>query len=473
MIDPAEAARKKRRHRNERIVAALIVLVAATLTVAAVLWHRRQREEAFRDTRYIPRPDTITPEVLLLQEYVRIDTSTPQGVAAGARWLAAQLARSGVQAELIESTEGRLNVYARIKGKTPGGGLLLFHHIDVVPAGSGWKKPPFAAEIELNQLHGRGALDMKGIGLTHLLAFGKIAQSGRVPEHDLVFLATAEEEQGSRHGMQWLLRHRPDVIAGIQYGLTEGGLTEVMTEKMTYFGIEVGGKQLVEMTLVADDEASLSKARFLLQRYVVRREPDRVLPEVRRHFRDIAPSRTTYSSYLADIDRTIAEGNFWRLPYSYREKVVDSMWLDAPRREETWKMFVRMMNLPDTDPDAKIEWLRGQVAKYGVTIGEIHVKQGPVPTSASETPLFRLTAAEARRRYGVDAGVQFGYRSLSDSRYLRPLGISSYGVSPFPVDYFQSLSIHGKDERIRLDWFGQGVEFMQAVVEAWAYTPAQ
>ncbi len=473
MMDPAEAARKKRRHRNERIVATLIVLVAAALTVAAVLWHRREREETFRDTRYIPKREVITPEILLLQEYVRIDTSTPQGVAAGARWIAAQLAKSGVQAELIESTEGRLNVYARIKGKKSGGGLLLFNHIDVVPAGDGWKKPPFSGEIELNQLHGRGALDMKGIAVTQMLAFSRIAKSRRAPEHDLVFLATAEEEQGSAHGLRWLLEHRPDVIEGIQYGITEGGLTEVMTEKMTYFGIEVGGKQLVELTLVANDEQALRQARFLLQRYVVRREYDRILPEVRRHFRDIAPTRTSFAPYLADIDRTIAEGNFWRLPYSYREMVVDSLWLGAPRHEETWKMFVRMVNLPDTDPETKIEWLRSQVAKYGVSIGGVHLKQGPVPTSTSDTPLFRLAATEARRRYGVDAGVQFGYRSLSDSRYLRPRGIICYGISPFPVDYFQSLSIHGKDERIRLDWFGQGLEYMAAVVEAWAYTPVQ
>ncbi len=469
MMDPAEAARKKRRHRNERIVAALIVLATAGLTAAAVYWHRSQEDAVLRDASYIPKVAVITPEIELLREYVRIDTTTPQGVGEGARWLTAQLARFGVRAELIESTDGRLNVYARIKGREAGGGLLLFNHIDVVPPGDGWRKPPFSAEIELNQMYGRGTLDMKGVALTQLLAFGAVARSGRVPEQDLVFLATAEEEQGSRNGLRWLLEHRPDIIEGIQYGITEGGLTEVMTEKMTYFGIEVGGKQLVELTLAAGDEESLRQARFVLQRYVVRREPDRVLPEVRQHFRDIAPTRVSAGPYLADIDRTIAQGDYWRLPYSYREFVSDSLWLKAPAKgDRDWRMFVRMVNLPDADPDARIEWLRGQVAKFGVTIAEVHEKQGPVPMSSSDTPLFRILAAEARRRYGVDAGVQILFRSQSDSRFLRPLGITCYGVSPFAVDYFQSLSIHGRDERIRLDWFGQGVEYMNRVVQAWA-----
>ena len=246
-----------------------------------------------------------------------------------------------------------------------------------------------------------------------------------------------------------------------------------MTEKMTYFGIEVGSKQIVELHLVANDEESLRNARFALQRYVVRREPDRVLPEVRKYFRDVARSRIRFGSYLADIDRTIASGDFWQLPYSYRELVSDSLWISAPSRGKRWTMFVRMVNLPDTDPDARIEWLRGQVARFGVEVGPVQVKQGPVPTSTSDTPLFRIAAAEARRRYAVDAGVQILFRSLSDCRFLRPRGIICYGISPFPVDYFQSLSIHGRDERIRLDWFGQGVEYMTRVVEAWAFPTAQ
>lgn len=472
MIDSDEAARKKRRHRNERIIAAVIVLAAAGATIVAVLMHKRERDAIHSDVRYIPKIPKITPEILMLREYVRIDTSTPQGVAAGARWIAAELAKRGVRAELIESTEGRLNVYARIKGRNPGGGLLLFNHIDVVSPGTGWKKPPFAGEIEINQMYGRGVIDMKAMAITEILAFAEVARSGP-PEHDLVFLATAEEEQGSRNGLLWLLEHRPDVIDGVAYGITEGGLTEMMTEKMTFFGIEVGGKQAVELQFEADEEEPLLQARFRLQRSMVRRHPDRVIPEVRRYFKDIAATRVSFGPYLADIDRTIANGDFWRLPYSYREFTCDTIWVTAPFRSgAAWIMTARLINLPDTDPDARIAWARGEVAEYGVKV-KVLDKQGPVPLSNSDTPLFRILAAEARRRYGVDAGVQVLFKSASDSRFLRTRGITSYGVSPFPVDYFQSLTIHGRDERIRLDWFMEGVEYMKVVVRQWALPGAR
>jgi acetylornithine deacetylase/succinyl-diaminopimelate desuccinylase-like protein len=64
--------------------------------------------------------------------------------------------------------------------------------------------------------------------------------------------------------------------------------------------------------------------------------------------------------------------------------------------------------------------------------------------------------------------LQILYRSSTDARFLRPLGIVCYGVSPYPVDFFQSISIHGPNERIRVDYFLDGIEYMRTVVGAWA-----
>lgn len=469
MIDPAEAARKKRRHRNERIVAAIVVLIAAALTVTAVLHARRATEEALRDRGYIPKPEVITPEIEMLREYVRIDTTGAKGIAEGARWIAAELQKRGVKPEIIESTPGHLNVYARIKGRQPGGALLLFNHIDVVAPGDGWSQPPFEGKIVFNELYGRGALDMKALAICQLLAFAKVANSGRQPEHDLVFLATAEEERGSTNGMLWLLEHRPDVIEGVEVGITEGGLAETMNEKMVYFGIEIGGKTLTNIILDAPDAEPLRQARFRLQRYIIRREHDRIGPGIREYFRDLAPTRLHFGQYLRDIDHTIARGEFWRLPESYREFLQDTMHVTAPYRDgEKWSMRVAMLNLPDTQPDERIEWLRTTVEPFGVRVGQVASKQGPIPLASADTRPFRLLAGQAQRQYGVHAGRQVLYQAMTDCRFLRLRGITCYGISPYPVNIFQAKSIHRTNERIRLDWFRQGIEYVDAFVRTWA-----
>src|SRR6185436_1608437 len=216
-------------HRNERIAASILILILLIVAAAIIRWNKAEERALRSDLRYIPKKAVITPEILLLRDYVRIDTSNAAGVSKGARWLAELLEKNGIRPELIESAPGRLNVYARIRGKQRGGGLLLLNHIDVAPANAAeWKHPPFGGDIDRNQLWGRGALDMKSIALCQLLALAKIQSSGRIPEHDIAFLASGEEEQGSDQGVKWLLAQRPDLFEGIAYAVTEGGITEVV-----------------------------------------------------------------------------------------------------------------------------------------------------------------------------------------------------------------------------------------------------
>lgn len=464
MTDSPDAARR-RRHRNERIVAAIVVLVLAGVAAGIVWWSQQLREEL--DGAYIPGQTEPTPEILLLQEYVRIDTSTPRGAAAGARWLVGQLRARGIEAELIQSAPDRLNVYARIRGRKPGEGLLLFNHIDVVPASDGWTHPPFSGHIAFNQMYGRGTLDMKSVAICQLLAFADLVDDQ--PEHDVVFLATADEETGSQYGMQWLLAHRPDVFANIRYGITEGGITEVMTESMTYFGIEVGGKQFVELIVEGPDQESLRQARFALEPHMFPRDPHRILPSVRSYFKDVAPTRLAYRRLLADIDRTVATGQFWRLPLAYRDLTQNTMWAEAPLlRDGRWTMLIRQANLPDEQPDARIALVAKIVEPYGARVARVTAKQGPMPVSTDATPLFEALRAEARRRYATEAGAIVLYRATTDARFLRARGIVCYGLSPFPVNFHQSNSIHGNDERIRLDWFMEGVGYLRRAVGTWA-----
>jgi len=464
-----DAAARKRRHRNERIAASALVLMIAAATAGALWWKKWETDALRSNQGYIPKVAKITPEIELLQEYVRIDTSTPAGEAAGARWMAAQFAKRGLHAELIASAPDRLNVYARIKGQVPGQGLLLFNHIDVIPPGSPWSHPPFDAAIAVNMMWGRGTLDMKAMGLCQFLAFARIAQSGEKPLHDLVFLATADEETGSEYGMRWLLARRPDVFEGIRYGITEGGITEMMSNRMTYFGIEVGSKQIVDLIVEGLDLRSMQEARVALEPYIFPREPQRITPAVRQYFHDIAPTRTAFRTILADIDAAIARGEFWRLPAPYRDLTQDTVWASAPWPSgQRWQMNVKLVDLPDTNPDERVAFLESVIAPYSLRIAEVRSKDGPVPTSPHATPLFARLVAQARQRYHVQAGVQILYRSTTDSRFLRPRGIVSYGVSPYPVDYYESSTIHHVDERIRLDGFMEGISFMDEVVGGWA-----
>lgn len=464
-MNQADAPQPRRRPRLLILFAAL----ALAATAGIVVWNQVLGARLKEDRRYIPEVVEMTAEMELLAEYVRIDTSTPAGSAKGARWLAALLRKNGVEAELIASAPDRLNVYARIPGRSRDGGLLLFNHIDVVPPGDGWTHPAFSGAVVGDELIGRGAIDMKGVAIAQLLAFAEIARSGRPPAHDLVFLATADEETGSEFGMQWIIANRRDVLEGIRFGITEGGITEMSAKELLYFGIEIGGKQMVDVELAAASPEQLRAARLALEPFMFKREPDRVLPEVREYFESMAPTRLAFRERLANIDRTIAEGKFWDLAAPYRDLTQNSLFVAAPRNHDgEWRMNVRMLNLPDEQPDARLAWLASTVGPYGATVAAVRKKEGPVPLSRTDTRLFSLIADEGRSRYNVPAGTLVLYSSGTDARFLRPLGIVCYGVAPIKVTFYQANSIHGANERVHLRSYAEGIEFMKSLVRRWA-----
>ena len=456
---------------REWTIAAAVIIVSVVVIAVVVVNRRMEREVS--SGIYVPKPAKITPEIILLQQYVRIDTSNPPGnEMPGAQWLGAQLRAAGIPYEIIETAPRRANLYARIRGKRTGEGLLLHNHIDVVPATrEGWDLPPFSADIRINQLFGRGSIDMKSIALCELEAFIAVAHSGRAPERDVVYLATADEEVGSNFGVRWLLAHRPDIFDGIKYALTEGGVTEMAKEQVTYFGIETGSKQIVSVDLLADDVATLQRARIGLEPYFRPDHPDRVLPGVRSFFRAVAPQRLDSQKPLEDIDGTIAAGKFWLIPLTMRQLMQNNIWARSIRHAPDGRvaMEVDLANLPDEDPDRRLEWLAGKARELGVTVGPVTRKDGPAPISPDDTPLFALISREVRKEFGnIPVGPEVLALSTSDARFLRPHGMICYGLQPFPLDFFQSLTIHGLNERVRLDWYMSGMEMMKRVVTAYA-----
>ena len=452
----------------------LLALAAAAIT-AAIVGYNVWLDRDIKSKMYVPKPATITPEVVLLRTYVTIDTTNPPGnELAGARYLASVLAREGVKAEVIESAPGRGNVYARIKGRTSGQGLLLLHHIDVVPANAKeWTQPPFGGKVQFEMLYGRGTLDMKGIGICHLAAFLDVARSHHTPERDIIFLGVADEESGGSMGMAWLLAHRPELFDGVRYALNEGGITETLEQKLTYFGVEIGSKMTMTVRVRAGTREALEQARIALEPWIVPQQPERVLPEVKEFFHDLAPVRTEQRAWLDDVDKTVAEGKFWLLSRPYRELTQNVVWPQAVRQDGSgFTMDVLMFNLPDELPPNRVAWLTKLVAPFGVTIDEVTRTAGPAPISSRHTPLFALITREVHAVHGdIRVGAEILAAAFNDSRFLRARGIDCYGMWPFAVDFFQTQGIHSVDERIRIDWFQSGVELTKRIVRAYAFEP--
>jgi acetylornithine deacetylase/succinyl-diaminopimelate desuccinylase-like protein len=200
----------------------------------------------------------------LLTEYVRIDTSNPPGnTTKAADFLAGVLEREGISVTRYESEPGKSIVYARLKATTTPAAkaLILLHHMDVVPADrSQWKDDPFGAVITKADpgsndeiLWGRGAMDMKGMGVAELLAFLRLKRE-RVPlNRDVILLAEPDEEVGGAMGARWMIANHYAELDP-EYVIDEGGFgsRDVFAPGKLVYGISVAEKKIVWLKVRAE-----------------------------------------------------------------------------------------------------------------------------------------------------------------------------------------------------------------------------
>src|SRR3712207_4339254 len=153
--------------------------------------------------------ESVTQEAAqTLSDYVRIDTSHPRGrTVEAAQFLAAKLASEGIDSKVYESPEeGKVNLVARLTAKDPvGKPLLLSHRMDVVQAvAADWTFDPYSGEIANGYVYGRGALDMKGMGVMELMTMLLLKRRGVELRRDVILMCTCDEEIGSTLGAKWM-----------------------------------------------------------------------------------------------------------------------------------------------------------------------------------------------------------------------------------------------------------------------------
>lgn len=77
----------------------------------------------------------------------------------------------------------------------PSLGILC--HLDVVPAGDGWKTPPFSMFMSGGKIYGRGTMDDKGPAVCVLYAMKAIKDCGIKLSKNVRFIVGTDEENGS------------------------------------------------------------------------------------------------------------------------------------------------------------------------------------------------------------------------------------------------------------------------------------
>jgi acetylornithine deacetylase/succinyl-diaminopimelate desuccinylase-like protein len=411
----------------------------------------------------------------LMRGYLRVNTTNPPGgETAGARFLAQVLDGDGIASETAESAPERGNLVARVRGDGSLGAIVLHHHIDVVYADERyWTVDPFGGLLKDGYVYGRGALDMKSTGIVQLAALLAIARAKVPLRRDLIFLATADEEAGSRFGAHWVVDHRRAWLDGAEYALSELGVIEDghAGRRAPFGSIVISEKTGLPLRLTARSEPGHGSMPWpetaphrlvrALGRLLAAERPLRVLPEIQEYFARMASVLPIGEGAGYDrLDESLRDPAFRARFLADRHHAAlvrttfaVNMLKGSEKRnvippEAVAELDCRM--LAGEDPEEIVSWVRDVVADPHVEVSLTGTPKVP-NLSPPDTELYKSLADALRRRAPgavVAPEIMVGF---TDNWVFRRCGMHSYGFGPFVLDQEEWKRIHGNDERISVE----------------------
>jgi acetylornithine deacetylase/succinyl-diaminopimelate desuccinylase-like protein len=354
--------------------------------------------------------------------------------------------------------------------------LVLLNHTDVVPVErEGWREEPFAGLVKDGVIWGRGAVDMKGMGIMELIAMLLMKRNNIPSKRDIVFMACADEEAGSAYGAEFLARKHPEALDG-EFVINEGGwgTTEVLGVKRPVFNCAVSEKGPFWLRLsvegrpghgsVPHDDNALDRLVRALHRVLEWQRPRSVVPELAEYF------ERAHRAQL--LDQEPSEENITRLGDSnllVRAITTNTVSLTTMRAGVKHNVIPASAEatldcrlLPGADSQEFLNELRSIIDDDRVTIDT--VLDSNTPASPINTEL--MEAIEQTVRDHVEDAVVLPSVSagFTDSRVYRRLGITSYGFIPVLLEPTEAITIHGHNERISIENLRLGCQMLFDVV---------
>lgn len=369
----------------------------------------------------------------------------------------------------------------RWPGKTAGEPAVLMAHYDVVPVNEAlWEKPPFAGMIEDGVLWGRGTLDTKVTFNGVLSAANYLVGKGFQPEHDIYFAFSGGEEingNGAPNIVQYFVQHDihpalvvdeggavvEDVFPGVKQPCGLIGIAEKGMLNAQYRCVSAGGHASAPKPHTPVGVLSAA----------CKRVEDHPFPA---HMEGPAAQMfDTLGRYSTVLYRVIF-ANLWCFGWVL-DKMAKGSGGEMNALMRTTVAFTQMEGSSARNvipPEAKMvsnirlnpaDSVASAVDYLNKTIADPHVEVSvlesfePSPVSETNCSAWEKVSAAVAGTWPGCIVAPYLMVQCSDSRHYRDLSNHVYRFSAMDLTAQERATIHGNNERIRLQTVGKAVEF--------------
>ena len=366
-------------------------------------------------------------------------------------------------------------------GKAPGDPAIMMAHYDVVPVNEeNWDKPAFDAIIEDGCMWGRGTLDTKGTFNGVLFAADTLIAQGYQPEHDMYFAFSGGEEvsgKGAPNIVDWFEKNGitpgivvdeggavvENVFPGVKQpcaviGIAEKGFMNVQFRNCSAGGHASSPKPHTPVGILSQACCDIESNPFDAH---IEGPASQMFDTLGRHstflYRMIFANMWCFG-WVIDLLGRKSGGEMNAL---IRTTVAFTQMQGSSARnvippEAT--MVANMRLNPADTVESAVETLKNIISNDAV---EITVLEGTNPSRVSRTDCeawYKVSAAVLETWPGCIVS-PYLMVACSDSRHYGRISDKVYRFSAMDLTSEERSTIHGNNEKVRLELITRAVEF--------------
>ena len=369
----------------------------------------------------------------------------------------------------------------RWPGKHDDAPSVMMAHYDVVPVDeNGWEKPPFEAIIENGVMWGRGTLDTKVTFNGILSAAENLIGQGFVPENDIYFAFSGGEEingDGAPTIVKWFESNgiQPalvvdeggavveNVFPGVKapcglIGIAEKGMINAEFSTASGGGHASAPKPHTPVGVLA---AACKKVEDHPFKAHIEGPASQMFDTLGRHstflYRMIFANMWCFG-WVIDLLGKLSGGEMNAL---VRTTVAFTQMEGSTARNvipTEARMVANMRLNPKDTVESAIAYLQKTVGDEKVKVSALESFQ-PSPVSETNCPAYDKVAAAVAETWRGCIVSPYLMVQCSDSRHYRDISNHVYRFSAMDLTAEERSTIHGNNERIRLETVAHAVEF--------------
>jgi acetylornithine deacetylase/succinyl-diaminopimelate desuccinylase-like protein len=349
-----------------------------------------------------------------------------------------------------------------------------------------WSFDPFTFLEKDGYIYGRGTTDVKNDDASLITSVIRLKEEGYKPDRDIIIALTADEEMGTANGVNWLVTNKRDLIdSGFCINPDGGGGDEkngkpvnmaIQTSEKVYASFMLEVKNVGGHSSLPVKENAIYRLAAGLTRLANFDFPVRLNETTRNFFEKTASGETEevkadiWAILKTPVDTAAARRLSTSSAYfnaMMRTTCVATM-LNAGHAENALpnsaRAIINCRMLPDDNPDNVLSVLKSVLADPQISVTQTYSSFSAPLSPLKDDVTIPVAQISASLWPGVKV-IPIMSTGATDGKYLRRAGIPVYGVSGMFGD-IDDVRAHGKDERIGIKEFYNGVEFMYRLMKA-------